>query len=295
MLPLDLMRQIRRLQFRARREVRTLFGGGYRSAFKGTGLSFEEVREYQPGDDVRSIDWNVTARMGQPFIKRYAEERELTILICADLSASRNFGTQATTKRTVMAEMAAVIAFAAVMHNDRVGFLGFTSELERHIRPGKGSTHALRVLRDLLYFEPQHKATDLAANLENLNRQYRRRAIVFFFSDFLDEGYEELFRRTASRHDLIAVRLEDERETSWPDSGLIRLEDLETGEQILIDTHDRKFRAAYDQAAKARSDDFRQLAREAHVDVIRAKTDGTHFDSLLEFFRSREARQRGGR
>jgi uncharacterized protein (DUF58 family) len=294
-LPLEVMRQIRRLQFRARRAVRTLFGGEYRSAFKGTGLWFEEVREYQPGDDIRNIDWNVTARMGQAFVKRYSEERELTVILAVDLSASRSFGSQTTTKRAVMAELAAVLAFAAVMHNDRVGFHGFTTIMERNVAPAKGTRHALRVLRDVLYFDPAEKGTDIEACLEALNRQYRRRAIVFLFSDFLNGSYETLFRRTAIKSCRLAVRVRDSLETAWPDVGLVQLEDMETGEQMLIDTHDAEFRTAFAAWAESERLAFEKLARECQVDVIQATTDGSHFDSLLAFFRLRESRIRGAR
>ena len=293
MLPVEVMRQVRRLQLRARRSVQTLLGGEYRSAFKGTGLSFEEVREYQPGDDVRSIDWNVTARIGHPFVKRYAEERELTVVLMADLSASLRFGTGAVTKRTAAAELAAVLAFAAVTHNDRVGLLGFTDRVERYVRPDKGPRHALRVLRDVLFFEPGRKGTDLAAALDHLNKAHRRRAIVFLFSDFLGVGYEDQFRRAARRHDLIAVRLTDPRESEWPAAGLVQVEDAETGRQVLVDTSDRRFRAQFAARGTERREGFTRLARSAQVDVIEATTGGDHFDALLRFFRLRERRRRG--
>ena len=294
MLPVEVMRQVRRLQLKARRAVRTLFGGGYRSAFKGAGLSFEEVREYQPGDDVRTIDWNVTARTGGAFVKRYAEERELTVVLMVDLSASRQFGTGGTTKRAVAAELATVLAFAAVTHNDRVTLLGFTDAIERHVRPGKGSRHALRVLREVLYFEPRSRRTDIGACLEALNALHRRRAVVFLVSDFLCDGYEEQFRRTARRHDLVAVRTSDARELDWPDAGLLRLEDAETGEQMVIDAGNPAFRDAFAARSAGRREAFDRLARAAQVDVIDVTTDGKHFDALLRFFRARE-RRRGGR
>ena len=295
MLPVEVMRQIRRLQLRARRAVRTLFGGEYRSAFKGAGLSFEEVREYQPGDDVRSIDWNVTARMGTAFVKRYAEERELTVVLMVDFSASRLFGTGSTTKRAVAAELATVLAFAAVSHNDRVTLLGFTDAIERHVRPGKGTRHALRVLREVLYFEPRSTGTDLAACLDALNALHRRRAIVFLVSDFLATGYEDAFKRTARRHDLIAVRTTDAREHVWPDAGLLRLDDAETGEQAVIDTGDAAFRTQFAVRSGERRAAFDALARAARVDVNDVTTDGKHFDALLQFFRTRERRRRVSR
>src|SRR5438046_911790 len=178
MLPADVLRQVRRLHLRARRAVQTLLGGEYHSAFKGAGLSFDEVREYQPGDDVRGIDWNVTARTGTAFIKRYIEERELTIILAADLSASQRFGTQAQPKRAVTAELAALVAFCAVSNNDRVGLMGFTDRVEKYVPPNKGVRHVLRLLRDILFFEPEHKGTDIAVALDHLNKAQKRRAIV---------------------------------------------------------------------------------------------------------------------
>ena len=294
MLPAEVMRQVRRLQLKARRAVRTLMGGEYRSAFKGTGLSFEEVREYQPGDDTRSIDWNVTARMGHPFIKRYAEERELTVLLMVDLSGSQRFGTGAVTKRAVAAELAAVLAFAAVSHNDRVGMLGFTDQIERYIPANKGPRHALRVLRDVLFFEPERSGTDLNAALDYLNRVHRRRAIVFLFSDFLHDGTVDSFRRAAQQHDLIAVRTTDPREQDWPSVGLLRIEDAETGRQAVIDTSNPRFQTAFASRAKARREAFTNLVRSAQVDLIEVSTDGNHFNALLRFFQLRDRRRRGG-
>jgi uncharacterized protein (DUF58 family) len=294
MLPAEVTRQVRRLQLRARRAVQTLLGGEYRSAFKGAGLSFEEVRDYQPGDDVRTIDWNVTARMGHPYVKRYAEDRELTVLLAIDLSASQRFGTGAVAKRAVAAELAAVLAFAAVAHNDRVGLLGFTDSVERYVPPGKGPRHALRVLRDILFFEPRGKKTDLAAALDYLNKVHRRRAIVFLFSDYLDGGYADPFRRAARQHDLIAVRTADPREHDWPAAGLVQLEDAETGRQVLIDAGSRRFRERFAARAAARRDAFTALARSSQVDLIDVGTGGEHFDALLRFFRIRDRRRRAG-
>ncbi|HVK19371.1 MAG TPA: DUF58 domain-containing protein [Fimbriiglobus sp.] len=292
MLPAEVTRQVRRLQLRSRRAVQTLLGGEYRSAFKGAGLSFEEVRDYQPGDDVRSIDWNVTARMGHPFVKRYAEDRELTVLLAIDLSASQRFGTNVVAKRAAAAELAAVLAFAAVAHNDRVGLLGFTDVVERYVPPGKGPRHALRVLRDVLFFEPRGKKTDLAAALDYLNKVHRRRAIAFLFSDFLDDGYADPFRRAARQHDLIAVRTADPREHDWPAAGLVQLEDAETGEQVLIDAGSRWFRERFAANARSRRDAFTALARASQVDLIDVGTEGDHFDALLRFFRIRDRRRR---
>ena len=294
MLPPEVVRQIRRLQLRARRAVRTLLGGEYHSTFKGAGLSFEEVREYQPGDDVRGIDWNVTARMGQPYIKRYVEERELTLLLVVDLSASQRFGTGAQQKRAVAAELAALLAFSAIGNNDRVGLLAFSDRIERHVTPGKGTRHVLRLLRDLLYYQPEGKGTDLALALDHINKVQKRRTVVFVISDFLGdhESFANSFRRAAHRHDLIAIRTSDPREQSWPAVGLVQLEDAETGKQLLIDTNDSRFRTAFTERATQRQEQLRKLVRGSGADLIEVSTDGQHFDPLLKFFRSR-VRRRG--
>ena len=276
MLPADVLRQVRRLHLRARRVVQTLLGGEYHSAFKGAGLSFEEVREYLPGDDVRTIDWNVTARMGQAYIKRFVEERELTMLLVVDVSASQRFGTRQLTKRAAAAELAALLALCAVSNNDRVGLIAFTESVERFVPPNKGPRHVLRLLRDILAFEPEKRGTDLGVALDYLNKVQRRRAIVFLLSDFLSTGFEPAFRRAARKHDLIAVRTTDPRESEWPKVGLVRLEDAETGRQFTIDTANRGFREGYAKRSRERMAAFTKLARGSQADLIEAGTDGQH-------------------
>src|SRR5262245_9108530 len=236
MLPREVVLQIRRLQLRARRAVEDLLGGEYHSVFKGTGIAFDEVRSYQPGDDVRAIDWNVTARMGQPFIKRFIEERELTVILAMDCSRRRSFGTGAQPKREVAAELAAVLAFSAISNNDRVGLAQFTDRMEQFLPPRKGHRHALRLIRDVLFYQPSHRGTNLTAGLDYLNRVLRRRAIVFLFSDFLDRDFDRALRRTARRHDLVAVCVRDPREEDLPPVGLVEIEDAETGRHLVIDT-----------------------------------------------------------
>lgn len=293
MLPADVLRQVRRLHLRARRLVQTLLGGEYHSAFKGAGLSFEEVRDYQPGDDVRTIDWNVTARTGHPFIKRYVEERELTLMLMVDVSASQRFGTGLLTKRAAAAEIAALLALCAVSNNDRVGLIAFTSEVERFVPPNKGPRHVLRLLRDILAFEPQKTGTRLTTALDYVVKVQRRRAIVFAISDFLDSGYEKAFRRAARKHDLIAVRTFDPREREWPAAGLVRLRDTETGREELVDTGNYAVRELFESRAEDRAAAFTKLARGAQADVIEVTTNGDHFDALLGFFRKRDRRRRG--
>lgn len=274
--------------------MQTLLGGEYHSAFKGAGLSFEEVREYQPGDDVRTIDWNVTARVGHPFIKRFVEERELTMILAVDVSASQGFGTRQLTKRSAAAELAALLALCAVSNNDRVGLLTFSSEVERYVPPNKGPRHVLRLLRDILAFDAKHKGTDLGGALDYLNKVQRRRAIVFLMSDFLSSGFEAAFRRAAHKHDLIAVRTSDPRERAWPAVGLVRFQDAETGKQVLVDMSSSRVREEFSLAARAREESFARLARGCRADLIEAGTEGDHFDALLNFFRKRDRRRRHG-
>jgi uncharacterized protein (DUF58 family) len=292
MLPREVIRQIRRLQLTARRAVEDLLGGEYHSVFKGAGLAFEEVRAYQPGDDIRTIDWNVTARMGHPFIKRFIEERELTVFLAVDCSGSQQFGTRAQQKREIAAELAAVLAFSAISNNDRVGVVQFTDQIERFLPPRKGTRHVLRLIRDVLFYQPEHRGTSLRAGLDFLNRVLHRRTIVFLLSDFLDRGFESAFKRTGRRHDLIAIRISDPREEEVPAVGLLELEDAETGERLLLDTSSAAVRQSFQAAAKRRRTSLVQLARQAHVDVIEVSTSGGHLDALIRFFRLRERRLR---
>jgi uncharacterized protein (DUF58 family) len=290
MLPLEVLRQIRRLQLKARRAVEDLLGGEYHSVFKGTGIAFEEVREYQPGDDIRAIDWNVTARIGHPFVKRFIEERELTVLLAVDCSGSQQFGTRIQQKREVAAELAAVLAFSAISNNDRVGLIQFTDRVERFVPPRKGVRHVLRLIRDVLFFQPQRRGTSLREGLDYLNRVLHRRTIVFLFSDFIDRDYENAFKRTGRRHDLIAVRVADAREEELPPVGLVELEDAETGAHVLLDTTSRRVRDAYRRAAADRREGLRTLTHKAGVDLIEVSTDGSHLDALIRFFQMRERR-----
>lgn len=292
MLPREVLRQIRRLQLKARRAVEDLLGGEYHSVFRGTGIAFEEVREYQPGDDVRGIDWNVTARMGHPFIKRYVEERELTVLLVVDCSGSQLFGTHAHQKRDTAAELAAVLAFSAISNNDRVGLVQFTSSVEQYLAPAKGVRHVLRLIRDVLFYQPRQAGTSLAGALDFVNRVLRRRGVVFFLSDFMDRDYDRSFKRAARKHDLITVRISDPREEELPAVGLVEVEDAESGGWMLLDTDSPAVRLAYREQALRRRDEVRKLTRSAGSDLIEVSTDGSHLDALVRFFRLRERRQR---
>ena len=294
MLSPELMRQFRRLQLKAKRAVQSLLEGRYHSAFRGTGLTFEEVRDYQPGDEIRSIDWNVTARMGSPFVKRFVEDRELTVMIVADLSGSAAFGSEMSTKRNVLAELVALVAFSAVSNQDRVGLIAGGTGVGRHLRPDRGPTHALRLLRDVFFFEPEDRRTDVKGLLDFLNRVYRRRAIVFLFSDFLDTGFEKALPLTGRAHDLIVVRVGDRREEELPDSGLVRLRDEETRRTLLVDTSDKRLRREFAARADHRRESLQKLTRAASADLVEVTTDGEHLDTLVRFFQARQRRLRRG-
>jgi uncharacterized protein (DUF58 family) len=289
-LPREVLRQVRRLQLRARRVVESLFGGAYHSAFKGAGLAFDEVREYQAGDDVRAIDWNVTARAGHPFIKRFVEERELTIILAVDVSDSQGFGTRLQTKRQVVSELAAVLAFSALANNDRAALLQFSDRIEHYVPPRKGSRHVLRIIRDAFLFRPTGRGTSLRTALDFLARVLHRRAVVFLFSDFLDRDFERQLRRTGRRHDLITVHVVDPAEEELPDVGLLEWQDSETDVQATLDTGSPGVREAFRQAATARREALRRLTRQANADLIEASSAGGHLDALMRFFRLRERR-----
>jgi uncharacterized protein (DUF58 family) len=290
MLPRDVLRQIRLLQLRARRAVEDFLGGEYHSVFKGPGIAFEEVREYQPGDDVRSIDWNVTARMGHPFIKRFIEERELTVMLLVDASASQHFGTFSHEKRDVAAELAAILAFSAIGNNDKVGLITFTDVIERFVPPRKGLRHALRLIRDVLFFQPTHHSTSIRHALDYLNRVIRRRCIAFLISDFLDRDFDKALKHSGRRHDLVAVRIFDPKENELPPLGLLQMEGAENKKTVFVDSTNKKVREVFAARAKSRVEDLRRLAKSAKTDLIEVSTDGGHLDSLIRFFQMRERR-----
>jgi uncharacterized protein (DUF58 family) len=289
----DVLRQVRRLELRTRRLMDSSFAGEYRSLFKGQGMEFAEVREYQAGDEVRTIDWNVTARMGRPFVKQYVEERELTVMLAVDLSGSSRFGTRPRFKHEWAVEMAGVLALAAVRNNDRVGLLLFSDRVEHALPPRKGRKHALRLIRDLLTVEPTGRGTDIAAASDRLTRLLTHRAVIFFCSDFLSPDLERPLARLAQRHDVIAVTLEDPAERVLPDVGLARLEDPETGERLEIDTSNPRVRKAF--LERVASDDLvrRKLFGRLGLDEIVVHTEFGYVDALLAFFRARARRPHG--
>lgn len=292
MLPPGQSKQVRRIRILARRAVQTLLGGEYHSVFKGSGLSFDEVREYQPGDDIRTIDWNVTARMGAPFVKRYIEERELTVVLAADISPSMEFGTAGALKREVMAELAALIAFSAQANRDRVGLLAFAGGVELYLGPNHGPRHALRIIREILERPPSKPGTSTKAACDYLNEVLPRRSIVFFLGDWLDTGYEASFKLLSRKHDLIAIRVQDAREQSLPNVGLLQVEDSETHQRILIDTRREDVRAQFTAQANLRRAEFDMLARATQTDVVDVDTSGHHLDELVKFFRVRASKRK---
>ncbi|OGL43589.1 MAG: hypothetical protein A2W05_05950 [Candidatus Schekmanbacteria bacterium RBG_16_38_10] len=264
--------------------------GEYESAFRGRGMEFEEVREYKPGDDIRSIDWNVTARMGNPFVKIYREERELTVMLLVDVSFSGRFGTVSRFKNELSAEIAAVIAYLAIRNNDRVGLLIFSDRVEKFLPPKKGKSYVWRVIREVLSYTPKHKGTDIGVALDFLNRVMNRKAICFLISDFLTAGYERHLKITNKEHDLIAITVTDPKETKLPEVGLVEMEDTETGENILIDTDDYMFRKGFDSLVKSELAQRENLFKSINLDSINIRTDTSYIYPIIKFFKMREKR-----
>jgi uncharacterized protein (DUF58 family) len=286
----DILKKIRHLELRTRGLVEAAFAGQYRSVFKGRGMNFDEVRPYQPGDEVRTIDWNVTARTGEPFIKKFTEERELTVMLIVDVSASGNFGSVSLSKRELAAEVASVLAFSAIRNNDKVGLILFSDDIELFIPPKKGRTHTLRLIREILFFEPQGRGTQPALALNYLNQVVTRRSVVFLISDFLAPDFSSELSVTSRRHDLIAIPIVDPREQELPDVGIITLEDAETGEQIEINTSNRASRAAYARLVEKRETAMLRGFRRKRIDTISLRTDADYLPALRNFFRTRERR-----
>ena len=290
MLPKELAKKIRFIQIYTSKAVNDVLAGEYHSVFKGRGMEFDEVREYAPGDDIRTIDWNVTARTGHPYVKRYVEERELTVLFVVDLSASGNFGTRSQLKNEVAAELCALLAFSAIKNNDKVGLIIFTDEIELYIPPKKGVSHVLRVIRELLNFQPRRQSTDIRQALDFMSRVTPRRAVVFLVSDFQAADYEKRLRIASRRHDLIAVSLKDPRESTLPAAGLIELEDAETGERLLVDTGNAGVRRRYEALAREREKKLAASFRSMAIDQIPVVTGEDYVRDLVKFFRIRERR-----
>lgn len=290
MLSKEIREKVRKIQLKVNKVIDDVMAGYYVSAFKGAGIEFDEVREYQPGDDIRTIDWNVTARAGTPFIKRYIEERELTVMLVVDLSASQRFGTALNLKSEIAAEISALLAFLAIKNHDKVGLLIFSDTLEKYVPPQKGRRHVLRVIREILTYRAKGAGTNLPEALHFVNRVIKHRSIVFLISDFLADDFEKPLKNTVRRHDLVAIGINDPRETELPNLGLIELEDLETGQIRLIDTADANVRNQIKRNALQQQAQTAKLFKGNKVDYINLSTHTPYLEPLQKFFLKRARR-----
>jgi len=292
MLPAEILKKIKNIHIRTKHLVNASMAGEYESVFRGRGMEFEEVREYQPGDEIRSIDWNVTARMGTPFVKKYKEERELTVMLVVDVSFSGRFGTVNCFKNELAAELAAILAYLAIRNNDKVGLLLFTDRVEKFLPPKKGRSYVWRVIKEVLSYAPENKGTNIGVALDFLNKVLDRKTICFLISDFLTSGYEKSLRLTNKKHDLIAVTISDPKEVELPEIGLMEIEDAETGKRILIDTADYSFRKGFDFVVKNEITHRSNFFRSMDLDSINIRTDSSYIFPIMKFFKMREKRYR---
>ncbi len=290
MIPKEILKKVRQIEISTRGLVNDVFSGEYHSVFKGRGMDFSEVREYQIGDDVRTIDWNVTARHGKPYVKVFEEERELTVMLLVDASSSGEFGTFEQMKGEIAVEICALLAFSAIKNNDKVGLIIFTDKIEKFIPPRKGKSHVLRVLRELLYFKPEDRKTNIALALEYLNRVIRRRSVAFLVSDFLSTDFDKAMRLANKRHDMVALHIVDPRELELPNVGYLELEDLESGEQMLVNTRDDRVRRIFREKASVAMLNQEKLFKQMNVDSIVIRTDRSYVEPLVTFFRMRAKR-----
>ena len=286
----DLLKKVRQIEIKTRGLVNQIFSGEYHSVFKGRGMEFSEVREYQYGDDIRSIDWNVSARFNHPFVKIFEEERELTVMLVVDFSRSGQFGSVQAMKNDIAAEICAVLAFSAIKNNDKVGLILFTDRIEKFVPPKKGRAHILRIIRELISFQPVGTGTSIRGALEYLHHVHKKRTIAFLISDFIDEGYDQILRIISRKHDVIAVELSDPREEMLPDAGLIKFTDAESGKERWVDTADHGVRAAFVQYWKERKERRRGLFIRSKVDAIPVRIDRPYIKPIVDFFRLRERR-----
>ena len=290
MIPRQILKKVKQIEIRTRGLVNDLFGGEYHSVFKGRGMTFSEVREYQPGDDIRLIDWNVTARTGSPFIKIFEEERELTVYLLVDISASGEFGSGQQLKREIGAEIAAVLGFSAIKNNDKVGLILFSDEIEKYVVPKKGKSHVLRVVRELLYTVPERTGTSLKNALDYLLKVAKRKSVVFIISDFLDQEYWASLKVVNRKHDVIGIHLYDPAETNMPDMGLAKVEDPETGESFWVDTSSKDAQDRLRKEIQTRQEKFKKDAQKIGFDMIPIATDQDYVEPLMSVFRMREKR-----
>ena len=290
MIPREILEKVRFIEIQTRHLVNDIFGGEYHSVFKGRGMEFAEVREYLPGDDIRTIDWNVTARFGKPFVKRFDEERELTVMLAVDGSGSSLYGTGPVLKSDIAVEIAAVLAFSAIKNNDKVGLVIFSDGVEKFIPPKKGKGHVLRVIRDLLYHEPVGRRTSLDVALEYLLRVLKRRSVIFLLSDFLDEDFDVPLKMVGRKHDLILLRLEDPSEQSLPNLGLVKWYDPETGDEAWLDTSSKAVRKQFTRRVEERRAAFQNFCRRHNIDLISINTHASYVQPLMNYFTTRANR-----
>ncbi|MBC8197773.1 MAG: DUF58 domain-containing protein [Candidatus Marinimicrobia bacterium] len=291
MLPTEILKKVRLLEIQTRHLVNDIFGGEYHSAFKGMGMEFAEVREYQPGDDIRDIDWNVTARTGKPFIKKFDEERELTVMLMVDVSASGYFGSGENLKSDLMVELASILSFSAIKNNDKVGLILFSDQIEKFIPPNKGKSHVLRVIRELIYYKTEDKKTNISEALEYSLKAIKRKSVIFLLSDFLDDGYETTLKLTNQKHDLICIQLTDPSEIEMPNLGLIKMHDVETGDTFWVDASNPKFRKEMKINFDVETNDIAQFFRKNKIDHVMINTSKSYIEPLVEFFNKRISRR----
>jgi len=283
----ELLKKVRKIEIKTRGLSNQIFSGQYHSAFKGRGMAFSEVREYQMGDDVRSIDWNVTARTGNPFVKVFEEERELTVMMLVDVSGSGDFGSRQMMKRQMMTEICAVISFSALQNNDKVGVIFFSDKIEKFIPPKKGKSHTLRIIRELIDFQPESKGTDIGGALRYLTNAVKKRSIAFLLSDFMDKGYNDALKISSRKHDMVAIRIHDQLEGEIPNVGLLPLTDAETNELIWVNTSDPKVRTRLKAEALRMEAEMKDVFRKSGVDMAEVRTDGSYVIPLMNLFKRR--------
>lgn len=286
----ELIKKIRKIEIKSKGLSNQIFSGEYHSAFKGRGMTFSEVREYQPGDDIRTIDWNVTARFNHPFVKIFQEEREMTVMLLIDISSSQNFGTSQQLKKDLVTELCATLAFSAIQNNDKIGVIFFTDVIEKFIPPKKGRSHILRIIRELLNFEPTNKKTNISFALRYFTNMISKRSTAFLVSDFMTAGFDQSLKIAARKHDLVALRVSDKREYELPDVGLVRVEDNETGESRWLDTSDKETRKTYAVRAKEHEDWLRYTFNKSGVDSASLVTGQSYVQPLMSLFKRRESR-----
>lgn len=288
-IPTDIIKKVKKVELKTRKVVNSVLTGGYHSAFKGRGMEFSEVRAYLPGDDIRSIDWNVTARSGAPFVKIFSEERELTVILVVDISASLRFGTKYAPKNEIVAEIGAMLSFSAINNNDNVGLLLFTDECEKYIPPKKGKKHVLRVIREILFYKPQKKKTRITSAVERLNKTITKKSLVFVLSDFIDDNWKKSLSIVSKKHDLIPIVVNDEMEIDFPSVGLIELYDQESGQNILIDSSSKEF-IQYRKDSREKRDNLDKLFRSINVKPIMISSGHSYVEPIIKYFKFRESR-----